>query len=580
MGRGVRCGLAAAIAVLTWAPAASAGVLERAERALRGDGGDATTALLAVQRAALTPDERARAAELTGRPSYDVPEQPPLCGPRVCVHWVASTDDAPPPADSDGDGVPDQVEGNLAAWEEALDFFASPAAGAWPPIKGDGDELDVYLKQAGGRGYVSTDDPDRSTNSVSAFSVVDDDNAEWGQRPAVPLIRGTAVHELAHVHQFSHNWRQHAWLYEATATPYEEPFSERDAWAYYTGLWGSRPDLPIDHADKHYGTGGMMLWLARRHGFALLRDVWTDHPEFGSTYAALEQEIPDGLNEGFSAFATESAEWRRPAMDLPDLGQLWDARRAARLTPEAPAASTALDHLSFALYDVAIPDQAGPLELEAALPEGVTGSVALVGRTGGPTDGEATIRRVQVAEGGRAIAVLEQPRSFTRITAVVTNADVRRYDTYAFTADGSPVTVRVRYPSAPVVQQSSSTSSTTTVAPPQTSAAAPAPPVVTSAPAPPFALRVRAAARVRRAVLARPGLRLALAPNRRARVTVELRAGSRVLRRVVLSSVRAERVLRLRTRARRLPRRLTVRIAAVSATGERARVTRALRVAP
>ncbi len=45
------------------------------------------------------------------------------------------------------------------------------------------------------------------------------------------------------------------------------------AWAYYTGLWGSRPDLPIDHADKHYGTGGMMLWLARRHGFTLRYDT-------------------------------------------------------------------------------------------------------------------------------------------------------------------------------------------------------------------------------------------------------------------------------------------------------------------
>ena len=46
-----------------------------------------------------------------GQPPYAVPEAPPACTAQVCVHYVATTADAPPSmTDADADAVPDSIE--------------------------------------------------------------------------------------------------------------------------------------------------------------------------------------------------------------------------------------------------------------------------------------------------------------------------------------------------------------------------------------------------------------------------------------------------------------------------------------
>ena len=66
-------------------------------------------AALAGAPAAFADVVRPRATTAPGeRPiGYSVPEAPAHCGPAVCVHYVATTDDAPPLDDADADGVPD-----------------------------------------------------------------------------------------------------------------------------------------------------------------------------------------------------------------------------------------------------------------------------------------------------------------------------------------------------------------------------------------------------------------------------------------------------------------------------------------
>ena len=84
------------------------------------------------------------------RPSpCTVPEAPPLCDAVACVHDVTATDDAPPPPDANGNGVPDEPEVVLAALQSAwLVEFGTLGFAAPPPDQGAGgdDRYDVYLE--------------------------------------------------------------------------------------------------------------------------------------------------------------------------------------------------------------------------------------------------------------------------------------------------------------------------------------------------------------------------------------------------------------------------------------------------
>src|SRR3954452_5595243 len=111
-------------------------------------GADITPLLkeLAVKLPSLTGAERKRAVDLLQRPSqgqggfneleYEVAEQPPLCSAHFCVHWVKSTEDAPPLADSNHDGTPDYVETMGGVFEHVYDVENVELG--WKPPKSDG----------------------------------------------------------------------------------------------------------------------------------------------------------------------------------------------------------------------------------------------------------------------------------------------------------------------------------------------------------------------------------------------------------------------------------------------------------
>ena len=81
-----------------------------------------------------------------------------LCGPHLCVHWVNATSDAPPPSDRNGNGVPDQVDATLHAFETAWRVevvrmgFRAPKPDGSSADHGPNDELDVYLADVGALG--------------------------------------------------------------------------------------------------------------------------------------------------------------------------------------------------------------------------------------------------------------------------------------------------------------------------------------------------------------------------------------------------------------------------------------------
>jgi len=227
--------------------------LERAQQLLRGDSGsrragahaDATLVLrdLALQVGALPRDRQRVARAILARPTeglgsgyddgYQVESQA-RCTANVCVHWVPSTADAPPPRDDNGDRVPDWVQTTSATLEEVWRRvvggrgYRPPRSDVGSSEPGPDDRLDVYLADLGAQGlygYCTTDDPEVEVGrwNVSAYCVLDDDFST-AQFAAPPLhsLRVTAAHELFHAVQFGYDVTEDLWLMEGTATWMED----------------------------------------------------------------------------------------------------------------------------------------------------------------------------------------------------------------------------------------------------------------------------------------------------------------------------------------------------------------------
>ena len=119
---------------------------------------------------------------------YEVDEAPesPACDPNFCVHWVATSADAPPLADGDGDDIPDYVEETLEAADDSADVENGSLD--WVQPVGDGarggggaNRTDVYLIETDGLyfGYASPDEGQGSISSKEAYLVLDEDMAEF-----------------------------------------------------------------------------------------------------------------------------------------------------------------------------------------------------------------------------------------------------------------------------------------------------------------------------------------------------------------------------------------------------------------
>src|SRR5919109_771457 len=213
---------------------------------------DATLILrdLAARKRELSGPERELAEALLARPDDgDVPvgngwtvaeaAGSPVCsalpGTGLCVHWVASSSDAPSPTDSSpANGVPDWIDLTLATWETVWTQEIG-AIGYREPLPdgtlGDDNRLDVYVDDLGSDGvfgYCTSDDPNVDVPGVFAvwaYCVVDDDYAP-GQYGSVhtpqEFLGVTSAHEFNHASQFAYDWLEDVWLLEGTATNIEE----------------------------------------------------------------------------------------------------------------------------------------------------------------------------------------------------------------------------------------------------------------------------------------------------------------------------------------------------------------------
>ena len=445
----------------------------------------ASTGLAAAMPSLASPSQkpfiapRPRPTEARGRPTdspdpnrnaYTVPEAPrsPACGVHFCVHWVAEGIDAPSLADANGDGVPDFVERVLSVAEHV--HAVENGKLGWREPKSDGrkgggvGKTDIYLSQIGGElfGYAAPDrgqatKQHRIPRRLHGYLVLDNDYSAFEFPGTSPLndLEVTLAHEYNHILQFGYDAFQDPWFAESTAIWMEDQvYNGINDYLRYVRRWVKRWDTPLTASSiKEYGSAVWNQWLERHYGDSIVRSAWARaiHTRPGGfSVAAYEAAIRaaghSDFGHDFARFAADVAEWRtgkgfRESRLYPDMP------RQGRLPLDGQALHRRLNHTTFTLLRV----RAGggrAVAVHAVAPRGIATGLALVGRIGGELQGK-TITRLDFSRGGgKLYARLGDPGRFSRVTAVLVNADAsangfsaRRLD-WRYLTDQIPFQIR------------------------------------------------------------------------------------------------------------------------------------------
>lgn len=397
-----------------------------------------------------------RPTETRGRPTdhpdpnrntYPVPEAPssPACDEHFCVHWVAVGLDAPNLEDSNQDGVPNYVEEVLRVAEH-VHAIENGKLG-WREPKSDGTrgggigKTDIYLSQIGPQlfGYAAPDPGQISPSGqvqrrLHGYLVLDNDYSAFEFPGTTPTndLEVTLAHEYNHILQFGYDAYQDTWFAEATATWMEDQvYNNINDYLRYVRRWVHLADTPLTASSiKEYGSAVWNAWLSHHYGVAVVRQAWARaiyaRPggfAVNAYEAALRQAGHTTFGQDFALFAADVAEWRsghgfRESYLYPDMP------RQGGLPLDGEPVAQSLNHTTFALLRVRA-RSGRAVVVHAIAPTGVDAGLALVGRIGSGR-GARVVRDLAYSATGGALSVrLGDPGRFSRITAVVVNADAR-----------------------------------------------------------------------------------------------------------------------------------------------------------
>jgi hypothetical protein len=430
---------------------------------------------LALGLPSLSGADRRRALRLLARPTpgqggsneleYEVAEhKPELCSDHFCIHWVDTTDDAPPLTDADHNGIPDYVQTMDAVFEHV--YQVENVQMGWRTPTSDGtrgcltgapancaDKTDVYIKEVGSQGIYgySAPDPNQHSFSQAAYLVMDNDyNAtqfpRYGGDPLQPM-EVTAAHEYNHVLQFGYDVAQDTWMLESTATWMEDRvYTDVNDYLQYLTPWAQMTFVPLTYFStdgndplnvKVYGDAVWNRWIDSHYGADTVRDAWagsrkTTPKSFApAAYDAVLRTKGTTFSNAFSAFATGTAEWRDASSQFAEGSTFPDIARASAdgttrpitLTPDVAGASGKLSHTSYVLLNVRPDPGMQRMRLAVSTPRGTRMAIALVGRTGDEVTGTTEEFVRHLAKGGPGEITIDNPGRFDRLTAVVVNSD-------------------------------------------------------------------------------------------------------------------------------------------------------------
>jgi hypothetical protein len=233
---------------------------------------------------------------------------------KVCLHWATKTADAPPSKDSDGDGIPDQVELTRTVlrkvWKtevNGLRYRAPRRDDGAKADQGPNRGLDVYLVDVGAvglYGYCTTDEPKAAKKDrVYAYCVLDDDFSrtqfEAPNVSGVPALKVAAAHEFFHAVQFAYEYsNKDRYLKEGTAAWIEDEVYDgvNDNYRYLEDSALHQPEVPLnafqgagDGEEFEYGSWIFWRFLSEYLGTPnVIREIWKETaPSGGADPSAL-----------------------------------------------------------------------------------------------------------------------------------------------------------------------------------------------------------------------------------------------------------------------------------------------------
>jgi hypothetical protein len=417
---------------------------------------------LAVRLPALHGSERRQAHALLLRPTdgdndpsgdgYTVPEAPPYCTAHYCIHWVATTGDAPSLADSNSNGIPDYVE-LVGATAENVHQVENGDLG-WREPKSDGthggnlDKTDIYLKDLGGTGiygYSVPDDDQQLADDHTAYGYIVIDNdfnaSEFPDyaSPTIPL-EVTVAHEYNHILQFNYDVIQNTWMLESTAVWMEGMVYPADFdYLQYLPGWVQLTQLPLttfssDPNDrdnlKVYGSAVWEKFLAAKYGPEVVRHAWevsVDTNPASFAVAAFDRAIRDQPGGSdfpiqFTLFSAATAEWQATNSGFPEGSRYPDVARVGSATVNGAGGTLRINHTTYALLKIP-PSTAPRVKLGVSAPSGTSSGIALVGREGGVPGGTMSEVVQSMPSGGNGSVTIEDPSRFEELTAVLINSD-------------------------------------------------------------------------------------------------------------------------------------------------------------
>ncbi len=318
---------------------------------------DLTMALrdLAVHRSELSGKELAEADAYLARPTdppgpdnsdrpYSVDEATPVCSGAICVHYVATTADAPAATDADVNGIPDYVETVLST---TLHVHSTYVAAGYRAPKGDGalgggsNTTDVYIADIGDDGlygYCSTDQkiPNHGPFDAWAYCVLDNDYAadEFPTNTPIENLQVTIAHEYFHAVQFGYDIAEDPWFLEATAawvedimydqvddnvqylrqSPLRMPRTPMDTFGgvFHYGIWiffryvserynelqGGLPTIVRDMIRKTDGSAGAKDLTSIEAVKSVLKARGADFPSLFAKFSSANRRPADNYSEG------------------------------------------------------------------------------------------------------------------------------------------------------------------------------------------------------------------------------------------------------------------------------------------
>ena len=291
-------------------------------------------------RGALSPSQRKIAESILARPTdgasdpygdgYSVPSRK-KCGGNFCIHWVTSTEDAPPSQA----WVNTMLRLMNHVWKKEVNRM-----GYRPPVsdrgRGGNAKFDVYLAQIADRGLYGYCAPERRKPGfewlASGFCVLDNDYVGFPRSP-IQSAQVTAAHEFFHAIQFGYDFGEDPWLLEATATWMEERVFDNvnDNRQYLSASQVADPVTPLDFfnslgGSQQYGNWVFFEFLSKKFGNGIVKQVWnkaaafTGAPDMYSTKAIVATLKPHkGFKRVYSDFVSANT---LPAKFYPE-GKNW-----------------------------------------------------------------------------------------------------------------------------------------------------------------------------------------------------------------------------------------------------------------